>query len=81
LKAILATSVQREQAALQAAVSPQAEQAMFDETFQSTEKAFASNLTSINMHMSGQMDSLLNAVASAPEPDGTPAGPQTGLQQ
>jgi hypothetical protein len=82
LKAILATSVQREQAALQAGVSPQAEAAMFGETFQSTEKAFASNLTSINMHMSGQMDNLLNAVASAPEPDGTPpAGPQTGLQQ
>ncbi|MCI1046925.1 portal protein [Caballeronia zhejiangensis] len=78
LKAILATSVQREQAAFQAGVAPQAEQAMFDETFQSTQQAYASKLTGINMHMSGKMDSLLNAVAGAPEPDGTPP---TGLQQ
>ncbi|KAK46346.1 hypothetical protein BG58_10970 [Caballeronia jiangsuensis] len=68
LKAILAISAQREQAAFQAGVSPEAEQAMFNETFHSTEQAYGSALTGINMHMSGEMDDLINTISNAPDP-------------
>ncbi|SAK46584.1 hypothetical protein AWB76_00939 [Caballeronia temeraria] len=76
LKAILAISAQREQAAFQAGVSPEAEQAMFNETFSSTEEAYKSALTGINMHMSGEMDDLINTIAQAPDPTEPDVGPQ-----
>ncbi|MEX3923071.1 hypothetical protein AB4Y36_03480 [Paraburkholderia sp. BR10936] len=78
LKAILSTAQQREAAALQAGVSPQAEAAMFNETFRSTENKFSDALTGVNMQMSGEYDKFLNAVINAPEPN-TPD--QTGQQQ
>ncbi|MFM0554809.1 hypothetical protein P0D69_28135 [Paraburkholderia sediminicola] len=81
LKLILQAAIQREQAAMQAMVNPQQEQAMFNETFASTEKTFTDAMTSINMKMGGQYDNFLNAVISAPEPNMPGNAPQVPPQQ
>jgi len=81
LKAILAISAQREQAAFQAGVSPEAEQAMFAETFQSTEQAFSTALTGINMQMSGEMDNLMSTISNAPDPHAPDQAGQDSLEQ
>lgn len=68
-KMMMDAAIKREQIAAQAMLNPAQEQSIFNSTYGSTEEAMTAELSKMNMHVSGEMDELLEAIANAPEPD------------
>jgi hypothetical protein len=79
-KLYLQAAIQREQIAAQAMLNPKDEQAMFNETFASTTDSMNAALAKIDMHATGQYDSLINTIANAPEPQMPQAPAVQGMQ-